>query len=435
MDSSVLIVTREPASQMDLRRHFEQAGRKVLQANSASSALERIHDGVDLMVLEASLDSPIELIRRVEQRDPRLPILVLTDDPGVRLQALQAGAYQVMKSPVDVQEVELIAHRAFEHRRQLRELAQWVDRERAVYSSEGIIGRSAALQEVRRQVAALADATSSVLITGEPGTGREFVARVLHAQSRRAAGPFVAVSPLELMEDGALSENGGGGKKGSYLRQARGGTLLLKEIGEANSIVQERLRRLLQRDDVDVRFFATHRTDLRQLAHDGRFAEDLATRLTAHTLHLPPLRERLEDVELMVQHFVERYARSLHKRVTGLSETARQRLTAHEWRGNVRELKNTVERAVLHARGPLLEPDDLQWIAQSADDMHFELPAGGINMRAVEQDLVVQALQLTGGNQTRAAQLLGMNRDQIRYRIAKFHIERSAHPSRPPSAN
>jgi DNA-binding NtrC family response regulator len=437
MNSTVLMVTDEPMKHAALGQRIEQGGRKILEVRSGSSALERAHDGVDLVVLDATLPDmpPLEAIRALAAFDPQLPVIVLAAEPAVRLDAIKAGAYHAAKTPADVEEVALIAERALEHREGMRALERWVGRERAMYSPSSLIGRSAIIQEVRRKIDALAGATSSVLITGEGGTGREFVARILHAQSGRAAGPFVVVNALELVEDGVLSENGGGGEKGSFIRQARGGTLLLKEIGEANSIVQERLQRLLQRGNVDVRFLATSRTDLRELAQSGRFNADLAARLAAHNIRLPSLRERAEDIELLVQHFVERYARAVDKRVTGISEAARERFASHGFPGNVREIKNVVERAVLHAHGPLLEADDLQWVTQSAEDTHFELPAGGINMRAVEQDLVIQALHLTGGNQTRAAQLLGMNRDQIRYRIAKFHLERGSRANRPPSAN
>jgi DNA-binding NtrC family response regulator len=288
-----------------------------------------------------------------------------------------------------------------------------------------------------------------VLITGESGTGKELVARALHEHSPRAQKPFIALNTTaiaaELLESELFGHERGAftdarQQKRGLFETAGGGTIFLDEIGEMSPTLQAKLLRFLEEKTfkrvgglsdlkVDVRVIAATHRNLTQSVREGKFREDLYYRLGVMPITLPPLRERTGDVALLVDHFVRAFNREFKKHVKSVAPAALKALDGYSWPGNVRELRNAVERAMLLAEGDILGPDHFSMLAAPTPiTSGFTLPLEGVNLEMLERDLVVQALQRAQGNQTQAAQLLGMNRDQIRYRLEKFGLDKLGRP-------
>jgi transcriptional regulator with PAS, ATPase and Fis domain len=305
------------------------------------------------------------------------------------------------------------------------------------------------MRQVKRLIQQFAmSPTSTVLITGETGVGKDVAARTLHALSARAAGPFMNIT-CSALPDALLESELFGHERGAFtdarqsrrglLEQADGGTVFLDEIGDMALGLQAKLLRFLEEKafrrvggHIDIRpnvrvIAATHRS-LQESVRRGEFREDLYYRLAVLSVTVPPVRERDGDVELLSKFLIDHYNTEFHKDVRGISPRALNALNAHAWPGNVRELKNVIERAVLLSRGPMLDVDDIGSLNREQESrgrtVHgIRLPAAGLDLQDLEVELVVQALERTGGNQTRAAALLGLNRDQIRYRMAKFGLK------------
>jgi two-component system response regulator AtoC len=307
-----------------------------------------------------------------------------------------------------------------------------------------IVGRSAAITELRsliQKVGCTGDAT--VLIAGESGSGKDLVARAIHGSSRRRSHPFVNVTctalPTNLLESELF-----GHERGAFtdaktrhlglLEQARGGTLFLDEIGDMEPTLQAKLLRVLEDRrfrrvggtadiDADVRIVAATHADLRARVQVGKFREDLYYRLAVLLVDVPSLRTRTDDVEPLARFFLARMCGAAGKPILQVSSAALRKLEQHDWPGNVRELRNVIERAVYLTDGTSIGSADLRLAyAPQPSTCMFELPAGGIDIEALQRDLVVQALERTRGNVTQAARLLGMNRDQMRYRVAKYSL-------------
>jgi transcriptional regulator with PAS, ATPase and Fis domain len=285
---------------------------------------------------------------------------------------------------------------------------------------------------------------STVLLTGETGTGKDLAAKAIHYNSDRAGKPFVNITasalPEQLLESELFGHERGAftdarQQKRGLFETADGGTVFLDEIGEMTPGLQSKLLRFLEEKTfkrvgglndirVDVRVIAATNRNLDTEVQAGKFREDLFYRLQVMPVHLPPLRERNGDIRLLVNHYVDRYNREFRKRVRGASPEAMMALEQYRWPGNIRELRNAIERAMLLMDREWLEPDDFATVRESPVTMQFRLPPNGVVLEEVERQLLVQALDRAHGNQTHAGQLLGINRDQVRYRIEKFGLER-----------
>jgi len=283
---------------------------------------------------------------------------------------------------------------------------------------------------------------STVLLTGETGTGKDLAAKAIHYNSDRAAKPFLNITcsalPEQLLESELFGHERGAftdarQQKRGLLETADGGTVFLDEIGEMTPGLQAKLLRFLEERTfkrvggladirVDVRVVAATNRDLDDEVKAGKFREDLFYRLQVMPVVLPPLRERSGDIALLVAFYIDRYNTEFRKRVKGLTPETRPLLEQYRWPGNVRELRNAIERAMLLADGEWLGPEDFATVSRSATAATFRLPVEGVSLEAVERQLVVQALERAGGNQTQAGHLLGINRDQVRYRIEKFGL-------------
>jgi DNA-binding NtrC family response regulator len=356
---------------------------------------------------------------------------------------MKIGAYQFANKPFNLDDIALTVAQALETTQLRREVRRLRASQAQPYAFDRIVGESAVmvgLRELLRKVAA--SPASTELLTGESGTGKDLAAKVLHYNSGRAHRPFVNITcsaiPETLLESELFGHERGAftdarqQKKGLF-ETADGGTVFLDEIGEMTPALQSKLLRFLEEKafkrvggladiHVDVRVIAATNRNLEEEVTAGKFREDLFYRLQVMPVPLPPLRERLGDVPVLAAFFIDLYNREFRKRVRGLTSAATKLLEQYQWPGNIRELRNAIERAMLLMDREWLEPDDFSGLTRSVASSQFKLPAEGLNLEDVERQLLIQALERAAGNQTRAAELLGINRDQVRYRIEKFGL-------------
>jgi two-component system response regulator AtoC len=454
----ILVVDDEELIRWSLAERLRLDGHEILEAGTAAQALELLDGHVDALLLDYRLpdDDGVAVMRRVHEIDPDLPVLMLTahKDVDIIVSAMKAGAFEYLTKPFDLDDVAVRVERALEATRLRRELRTLRDTLAKPFGLVSIIGESDAMQRVKALVRKVATSPgSTVLITGESGTGKDLVAKVIHYSSGRAARPFLNITcsalPETLMESELFGHERGAftdarTQKRGLLEQADDGTVFLDEIGEMTPALQAKLLRFLEEKafrrvggsadiHVDVRVIAATNRNLEETVRDGKFRDDLYYRLNVLRLEVPPLRARVDDLSRLAQHFVEVFSREFRRPVRALSADAEQALRSYGWPGNVRELRNLVERAVLLSESEVLQASDfetLQGQRRGGGSSHtaFQLPPEGVSLEEEEKSLVVQALERTGGNQTRAAALLGLHRDQIRYRIEKFGL--SARPEK-----
>jgi two-component system NtrC family response regulator len=395
----------------------------------------------------------LELLEHAQRLQPRLAVVLMTayGTVSTAVEAMKRGAADYLTKPFERDELLLVVDKAIRHRRLEDEVASLhgVLKDRTQLGN--IIGVSPAMQEVFSLIERVSFADVPVLITGESGTGKELVARAVHQGSHRASAPFVALNcgavPETLLESEFFGHERGAftGAVRSHagrFEQADGGTLFLDEIGTMRVDLQAKLLRAIQEQEVqrlgssrtrkvDVRILAATGEDLEEAIRNRTFREDLYYRLNVIPIHLPPLRERSEDIPLLVQHFVEAAARKLSRDVPGIAPDAMERLQAYPWPGNVRELENCMERLLVLSRGPHLGPDDLparlrDGAAAGAGVNGFDLPPEGVQLSEVESHLIRQALKRCRGRLRQAARLLGISYKTLQYRIRKYGLDRES---------
>lgn len=454
----ILVVDDEELIRWSLAERLRLDGHEILEAGTAAQAFDLLDGHVDALLLDYRLpdDDGVAVMRRIHEMDPDLPVLMLTahKDVEIVVGAMKAGAFEYLTKPFDLDDVALRVERALEATRLRRELRTLRDTLAKPFGLASIIGESDAMQRVKGLVRKVATSPgSTVLITGESGTGKDLIAKVIHYSSGRAARPFLNITcsalPETLMESELFGHERGAftdarTQKRGLLEQADDGTVFLDEIAEMTPALQAKLLRFLEEKafrrvggsadiHVDVRVIAATNRNLEETVREGKFRDDLYYRLNVLRLEVPPLRARVDDLPRLTQHFVEAFSREFRRPVRAISADAEQALRHYGWPGNVRELRNLVERAVLLAEGEVLQASDFdtfygQRRAGGSSRTAFQLPPEGVSLEEEEKSLVVQALERTGGNQTRAAALLGLHRDQIRYRIEKFGL--SAKPEK-----
>ncbi|MGE3344050.1 MAG: sigma-54-dependent transcriptional regulator [Vicinamibacterales bacterium] len=449
----VLVVDDEALIRWSLAERLRAEGHDVVEAGSVAEALDRAEHGVDLALLDYSLPDGdgLDILRRLRESDPDTLCMMLTAHKGIDtvVESVKGGAFDYATKPFDLDDVALRVARALETTRLRRELRTLRAGMARPFSIESIIGESDTMQRVKALARKVATSPgSTVLITGESGTGKDLLAKVIHYASNRAPRPFLNITcsalPETLLESELFGHERGAftdarQQKRGLLEQADEGTVFLDEIGEMSPTLQAKLLRFLEEKtfrrvggmsdvQVDVRVVAATNRQLEEAVRHGKFRDDLYYRLNVLRIEMPPLRERTGDVALLAQHFVEVFAKEFKRPVPGITADAVRRLEGYGWPGNVRELRNLVERAVLLASDGTLDATDFATLASpvaaAASEGAFVLPANGVNLEDVERSLVVQALDRAGGNQTKAATLLGLHRDQIRYRIEKFGLSR-----------
>jgi len=446
---TVLVIDDEQLIRRTIVRRLAAAGYNAIEAEDGKTALARAAStDVDLAILDYRLPDldGVTVLKQLKQLDPDILVILLTAYANVdtAVEAMKIGAYHFANKPFDLEALVSMIEQALETTRLRREVRRLRASQSEPYSLDRMVGSSVELTEFKTLIKRIAASpASTVLLTGESGTGKDLAAKILHYTSARANKRFVNITCSALPEN-LLESELFGHEKGSFtdarqqkrglLESADGGTVFLDEIGEMTSPLQAKLLRFLEEKTfrrvggssdikVDVRVIAATNRNLEDDVKNGRFREDLFYRLNVLPLKLPPLRAHIEDVQPLLAFYVDIFNREFKKNVRGVSAATLRMLTSYGWPGNVRELRNAVERAMLLAGGSLLEPADFP-IASGASPTigALDLPAGGLNLDEVERNLVIQALERTGWNKTRAAKLLGLNRDQIHYRIEKYNL-------------
>jgi DNA-binding NtrC family response regulator len=451
-NATILVVDDEQLIRWSLAERLRTDGYEVLEAPTGEDALARILDGVDLVLLDYKLPDidGVTVLRRIKEHDPDILVILLTAFATVEtaVEAMKIGAYHFANKPFNLDDISSTVAKALETTQLRREVRMLRASQAQPYAFDRIVGESQVMEDLRELLRKISSSpASTVLLTGESGTGKDLAAKVLHFNSQRANRPFVNITcsaiPETLLESELFGHERGAftdarQQKRGLFEQADGGTVFLDEIGEMVPALQAKLLRFLEEKAfkrvggshdirVDVRVVAATNRDLEEQVRTGQFREDLFYRLNVLPIVLPSLRAHLDDVPALVAFYIDLFNREFRKSVRGASPEALRELRAYGWPGNIREVRNAVERAMLLAEGPWLEPHDFPAVAARRQAAHgIALPAEGVDLEQLERSLVIQALERSGHNQTRAATLLGLNRDQIRYRIEKFGLAKPA---------
>src|SRR5262245_10750913 len=449
---TVLVVDDEQLIRWSLAERLTADGCTIVEAGNAHEALERFGSEIDLVLLDYRLpDSDgLRVLRKMKALQPDVPVILLTAFSSIEtaVEAMKQGAYHYANKPFNLDEIALVVAKALETTALRREVRQLRASRSEPYALSRIVGEAVAMQQLRALLQRIASSpASTVLLTGESGTGKDLAAKIIHYNSDRASRPFMNITcsalPESLLESELFGHERGAftdarPQKTGLLESAEGGTIFLDEIGEMVPALQAKLLRFLEEKSfkrvggaadirVDVRVVAATNRDLEDAVALGKFREDLYYRLNVMQVQLPALREHASDVPLLVAFYVDKFNREFRKQVRGASPEALELLRGYRWPGNIRELRNAVERAMLLADGEWLEPAHFPMaVSRRSAGGTYDLPDEGISLEQVERELVIQALTRTGWNHTRAAALLGLNRDQIRYRIEKFGLEKTA---------
>ena len=457
----ILVVDDERSMRELLSIVLKREGYEVRVAESGAEAVRALErERVDLLISDLKMPdmSGVDVLRAGKQADPELAAIVITAFASTEtaVEALRLGACDYLTKPFDVDELKLLVRHTLE-RGQLRTENVLLKRALGeVHSFSNIIGRSAKMLAVFRLIETIAPTTSTVLVTGESGTGKELAARAIHFNSLRREKAFVALNcgalPESLLESELFGHmrgafTGAAVNKKGLLETAHQGTVFLDEISEMSPMMQVKLLRVLQERrfrrvggteeiEADIRIIAATNRDLPKEIQENRFREDLYYRINVIPVHLPPLRERGEDIAVLAEHFVARFSKQMGKRVTGISRAALELVEAYGWPGNIRELENAMERAVALEQTPTVLPDSLPDRVQHGDRPALalvphhaagpDLPDSGFvleqHVARIERDYIAEALRRCNGVRTRAADLLGMTFRSFRYLAKKYDL-------------
>jgi DNA-binding NtrC family response regulator len=450
-NATVLVVDDEPLIRWSLVNRLKEEGYRTLEAGTAGDAVAQHRDGADLVLLDFALPDAdgLTVLKQIKETDPDTLVIMLTanTEVGTAVEAMKAGAFHYANKPFDLDEIMVLVEKALETTQLRREVRVLRARNAQPYGMSSIVGDSAPIKALRTLLEKIGvSPASTVLLTGESGTGKDLAAKVIHYSSGRGSKPFMNITCSALPETLLESElfghergafTGADRLKRGLIESADGGTVFLDEIGEMVPLLQAKLLRFLEEKQfkrvggaqdvkVDVRVIAATNRSLQGEVKKGHFREDLFYRLNVMAVELPPLRDRKGDVPLLIDHYVDYFNTEFRKKIRGVAPGAMAALQAYSWRGNVRELRNAVERAMLLAEGNELTESHFPMLTAGEGELStaMGLPGEGINLEALERSLVVQALERSGWNQTKAATLLGLNRDQIRYRIEKFDLHK-----------
>jgi DNA-binding NtrC family response regulator len=439
---TILIVDDELSVRDSLTKWFIEDGYKADSAADAEEALKKLKPGVwDIIFLDIKLPGMdgMELQQRIKGIDPNATIIMITAYATVdtAVKSLKEGAHDYVTKPVDPDYLSHLVANVVKQRQLLSENIQLKERIQELYEIDQIVGDSPAMQKVFELIKTVAPTDTSVMIRGESGTGKELIARAIHSNSPRRFFPIITVNCGGLTE-GLTESEFFGHEKGAFtgalyrrkgkFEMANGGTIFLDEVGNIDMKAQTDLLRVIETKqftrvggdeviEVDFRLICATNRDLELAVKEGKFREDLYYRLNVFSISIPPLRERRSDVVLLCNYFLNKLASSINKPATGFSPEALERLKAHDWRGNVRELRNAVERAIVVAKGPTITLDDLPIppSSQAADDRSLE---------AMESVHIKSVLEQMGWNITRSAEMLGIDRATLYAKIKKYGLRK-----------
>jgi DNA-binding NtrC family response regulator len=452
MSAKILVIDDEKLIRWTLNDVLGKEGYQVITAETGESGLKFVEDeGPDLILLDLRLPGigGMEVLERVKKIEPEALVIILTAHGTVEsaVEAMRKGAHDYLNKPFDVEETKLVVRKALETVQLKREVVQLRRGQKERFGLDDIVGVSEATTEILDMVKRIAQSSATtVLIQGESGTGKELVAKAIHYQSARADRPFMAINctalPQTLVESELFGHEKGAFTDAKHLKKgllemAHEGTVLLDEIGDMYPPAQAKLLRVIEEKNfkrvggtrdirVDVRMIATTNRDLSQQVKEQTFREDLFYRLKVFPILIPPLRDRPGDILLLANYFVALYNKEFRKHVTGISPEGEALLMKYPWPGNIRELRNTIERAMILGSGEVIMPEHLPKEIttgpqkEDAEPASFQIPKGGVDLKNLEKDLVEQALNQANGNQVHAARLLGISRDALRNRMKKY---------------
>jgi len=456
MGGVILIIDDEETLSYFLKQSLSEEGHEVLLARTGGEGLRVLGENeVDLVLLDLKLPDieGSEVLKEIKSSGGEMPVMMLTGYGTIdsAVEAMRLGAYDYIEKPPDLAALKLIVARALESwalRQEIRRLRTQEEQELT-----WIVGQGPEMKSIARLVEKIAPSKATILIQGESGTGKEVIARAIHRQSERRDKSFVAINcaaiPEALLESELFGYEAGAftdakrQKKGIF-ETADGGTLFLDEISGMRLEMQAKLLRVLEWETlrrlggtkdikVDLRVIAATNRDIKGFIEEGGFREDLFYRLSVVVIDVPPLRERVKDIDLFVAAFVAEFSESMGKGIRGVSEEAMRLLRGYSWPGNVRELRNVIERAVILCEGEEIEPSHLpaeiverQRTPRLAPSLEISLDEEGIDLKKTvadfEKRMIEEALRKSGGNQSQAARLLGISRDILRYSLQKYNL-------------
>jgi len=448
--NSILVVDDDLAHRTMLRTLLSSWGYEVVEAEDGSGAIEIVHRRpFDLVLMDIRMIrvSGIEALEEIKAFNPAIPVILMTAYASVEtaVEALKKGAYDYLTKPLDFDELKLAIGRAMEHSHLKEENRLLRESLGLKFDHRNLIGRSAVMTRLLETVAQVAPSEATVLITGESGTGKEVIAGAIHYNSARREGPFIKINCAAIPET-LLESELFGHEKGAFtgadrrregkFRQADGGSIFLDEVSEMSLAMQVRLLRVLQEREitrvggeevirVNVRVITATNRDLSAAIEVGKFRKDLFYRLNVVTLHVPPLRERKDDIPPLAEHFLKMFAEKNRKRVRGFTPQAMDRLLRYNWPGNVRELMNTVERGVVLTRSEYIDEGELTPVLLRKPEEETALPGevpAGSSLEALERATILKTLEQTGGNKSEAARRLGITRRTLHQKLKKYGV-------------
>ncbi len=450
----IVIVDDEPETLTLLQEIMAKEGYDVETVSGGKEAvalLDRIEPDVVLTDIQMPELDGITLLTHIQTHNSNVPVILLTAYGSLKtaVDGIKAGAYDYLSKPFVIEQIRLIVRRALEHKKLLEENRVLREQVQEVYGLDNIQGKSPVMVSIYKLIARAAPTESTILIQGESGTGKELVARAIHANSLRKKGPFVAVDCGTLTESLLESElfghergafTGAVASKKGLLETAHQGTCFLDEIGDITPTLQSKLLRVLQEHEirrvggtgstsVNVRMVAASNKDLKQLVESGKFREDLYYRINVVTITLPPLRERTEDIPLLVQHFLDKYGKAASKHNIKMSQPAMALLLQYPWPGNVRELEHCIERAIVLAPHSMIMPEDLPLSICSPSTPPSSTAKGWKTLQQLEREHIFRVLDSHQGNESLAAEILGIHRKTLQRKLKEYNQQPS--PSTP----
>ncbi len=450
MKEKILVVDDEHSHRTMLKAVLSKEGYDISEADDGVSAIKAVeNEPFDLILMDIRMGDMdgIEAMREIKRISPSIPVVIMTAYASVKtaVEALKSDAYDYLTKPLDVEELKILIQKALEHYRLHEENVFLKERLADRFDFSKVIGRSRPMRELFETLSLISPSDATVLIYGESGTGKELVANAIHQNSPRSEKPFIKVScaalPETLLESELFGHERGAftgalARKAGRFQLANGGTFFLDEVSEMSSATQVKLLRVLQEREfeplggtktiqVDIRLIAATNKDLETEVKEGRFREDLFYRLNVIPIRLPTLSERREDIPLLAEHFFKHYKDKNRSPVKGFLPKTIDTIVRHDWPGNIRELENTIERAILLCRSEYIMPEDLPSNVQGAQDgVQPIVPVpSGMPLKDVEREVILQTLADTAGNRTQTARILGISRKTLQNKIKEYGIE------------
>lgn len=458
MSGSVLVVDDEKMIRWSLRQRLEQDGFQVMDAENGTSARDHFQQNsfeVALFDMRLPDTDGMTLLKEFHDEQPDTPVIIITGYSSLEgaVDAIKCGAADYLSKPFDLDELSITVQRVHESSVMRRDIKTELNQKRSQFGLDNIIGNSREIQDVKQLIRKIAAGQSTTtLLLGESGTGKDLVARALHYESTRGAHPFMNITctalPESLLESELFGYEAGAftnaiGRKKGLIELANRGTVFMDEIGDMTPALQAKLLRVLEEKcfkriggvtdiHVDLRLVAATNRNLEQMVREGTFREDLYYRLNVVPVQMPPLRKRVGDIPVLAQYFLDLFNREFRKNLEGITSDALDRLNDYAWPGNVRELRNAIERAVLLNDGDVVKRDDIVLgrtllnVPRESQGELVILPPEGCDLAEAEKSLLRQALARTNGNQTHTGAMLGISRDQVRYKMEKHGLRSSS---------